>query len=70
MATLQIHSNNADDLYLLKEMTRRINLKTEIKVPEPETSIGRTQTVVDYEDTPERIVEKMICLKTLIWGLT
>jgi hypothetical protein len=31
MATLQIHSNNTDDLYLLNEMARRMNLKTELK---------------------------------------
>ena len=57
MATLQIHSNSTDDLYLLNEMARRMNLKTEMKIPEPETSVGRTQPAIDYEDTAEGVVE-------------
>ena len=59
MATLQIHSNNAADLNLLNEMARRMNLKTEIKIPEPETNAEHDKPVIDYEDTPERIVEKI-----------
>jgi hypothetical protein len=57
MATLQIFSNNTDDLYLLDEMARRMNLKTEMNIPESEKSAGRTRTVVDYEDTAEGVVE-------------
>jgi hypothetical protein len=57
MATLQIHSNNTDDLYLLNEMAKRMNMKTEMKIPEPEKSAGRTQPVIDYEDTAEGVVE-------------
>ena len=57
MGLLQIYSNQADDLYFLNEMARRMNLKTEMKIPEPETNVGHTQPVIDYEDTAEGVVE-------------
>jgi len=52
MGTLQIFSNKADDLLFLNEMARRMNLRTEIQIPE----IG-TQPVINYEDTAEGVVE-------------
>jgi len=57
MGTIHIHSNKVDDLYFLNEMARHMNLKAEIKVLEPETSVGRIQPTIDYEDTAVQIVE-------------
>ena len=59
MGTIHIHSNEADDLYFINELARRMNLEAEIKVPETETSVGRMQPAIDYEDTPQRIFEKI-----------
>jgi len=59
MGTIQIHSNKTDDLYFLNELARRMNLKTEIKIPKTETSVGRMQPAIDYEDTAQRIFEKI-----------
>jgi hypothetical protein len=55
MRTLQIFSNKADDLLLLNEMARRLNLKTELKLPETNPCIGRP--MIEYEDTAEEVVE-------------
>ena len=57
MGTLQIFSNKADDLLLLNEMARRLNMKTELKLPETDSGIVQKETVTDYEDTPEGIVK-------------
>ncbi len=57
MGTLQIFSNKADDLLFLNEMARRMNLKTEMQIPETGTSLGYTQPAIDYEDTAEGVVE-------------
>ena len=59
MATLQIHSNNTDDLYLLNEMARRMNLKTEMKTeiapPENKSSIGNVNN--DLKKENKKLVE-------------
>lgn len=57
MATITIKSNNAEDIYFINELARRLNLETEIKTPENEIDIGQFKPVIDYEDTPEGVVE-------------
>ena len=52
MGTLQIFSNKVDDLLFLNDMARRMNLKTEMQIPET----GR-QPAIDFEDTAEGVVE-------------
>jgi hypothetical protein len=58
MGTIQIFSNKADDLFFLREMAKRMKLKSEIEMPETTTSMEQ-EPAVDYEDTPHRIVEKI-----------
>ena len=41
MGTIHIHSNEADDLYFLNELARRMNLETIIETPENEIFIGK-----------------------------
>jgi len=57
MGTIHIHSNKPDDLYILNELAKRMNLKSNIEIPEIETNISPTQPDIDYHDTPEGIVE-------------
>ncbi|MBT3209044.1 MAG: hypothetical protein HN704_09815 [Bacteroidetes bacterium] len=57
MGTLQIHSNNIDELNLLNELAKRLMLKTEIIMPKPETNTEKIQQAIDYEDTAVGIVE-------------
>jgi len=55
MGTLQIFSNKADDLIFLNEMARRMNLKTKMKMPEPD--LEHAHPIINLEDTAEGIVE-------------
>jgi hypothetical protein len=57
MGTLQIFSNKTDDLLLLNEMARRLNMKTELKLPETDSGIALKKSAINYEDTPEGVVE-------------
>ena len=57
MGTITIESSKVDGLYFINELARRLNLKTKIETDVTETSSDRLATVVNYEDTPEGIVE-------------
>lgn len=57
MGTLQIFSNKVDDLLLLNEMARRLNLKTELRLPETDANIEQKKSNIIYEDTAEDVIE-------------
>ena len=59
MGTILIQSEKPDDLYFLNEMARRMNLKSKIDAPVTKPNISQPEDDIDYEDTPDRIVEKI-----------
>lgn len=56
MGTIHIHSNKANDLYFLNEMARRMNLKSEIKMPKPETNVAHSAIELssDFENVRQK----------------
>jgi len=56
MGTLQIFSNNIDDLNILRELAKRMKLKTKITMPDSESGTLQ-EPLIDYEDTAEGVVE-------------
>ncbi len=57
MGTITIKSKEPDDLYFLSELVKRLGLEAEIKEDGDYVGEIKTKSIIDYEDTPEGIVE-------------